>query len=156
MLAGCAEQQDPNSLGEEYPNIAGIVIEEGANIRQSPEFTNPDDSRRGLGILVTEITQSQIDAFSDSDDVVAGQAVIETPNGVRSYEDRNGRWFGIKASDLVHDACTTDKDVNPFDDNAFDRIESARLECDRVLQDFGDLETVWVNEDRAEPISTNN
>lgn len=147
-LSGCANQQDPETLGHESSDIRSISITDGARLRESPEYVNPDNSKRGLGILVTELAQNDIDSLRDLNDDESDSSIasIETPHGVRIYQDHNGFWYGVDTDYIIEDACSTDKNVNPFDPDVYDEIESARLACDRATRSLDKKDIVWINE----------
>jgi hypothetical protein len=101
----------PNREGTPNPNITSITVQDGARIREKPIVPGQYE---GDDTLLAEVDQGD---------------VIETPGGVKTYEDNNGEWYTIPAKEAAE--LVTDEE-----------------DKEAILAVEGD---VWVNDDRAVP-----
>lgn len=119
---------DPDKIfGESDTTISKIEINgDGVNLRSDPSIPNPKD---GIQNVVAKINVQ--DTGSGDVSTKNFSITVDTDDGVHTYEDANGTWYGINKKDL-------EKSV-PGVKNAND--------SDGVI---------WVNEQRAKPVFTNN
>ena len=108
-----AGQSSPS--GELVQTTTKVKIGSGAILRSDPHVPDIDiDLSNKLGSL----------DFGDTDNTV-----IDTPHGVYTYDNVDGRWYGINRDDLKESSI---------------KNSSAKLDTDRDG-------VIWVNEQKADP-----
>jgi long-subunit fatty acid transport protein len=86
-LAGCSSSFDKPDYGEPNPAATSVTIENGANLRTSPNVGSSADEATLLHTVEL--------------DTIATEVVVPTPHGVYEHHDSaNGNWIGISATDL--------------------------------------------------------